>query len=223
VSEEVELRAAPGFLAEEVASELPGLRLGWMTLAGALRDSPPELARRLADLSNRYRGNVVVALRSQPITSAYRSFFRQIGLDPDISRVPLEEIALARLAHGRFRSHDLVRDALSIALIETGVAVWALDASVVDVGGLGIRLSVDGDRLGASEYAQHLHPGRLAVADASNVHALLFGDIARGHEVTRRTERIALFSIGVDGVPDIHVEEALWIAVEALRAGGGGP
>jgi DNA/RNA-binding domain of Phe-tRNA-synthetase-like protein len=216
---DAELRAAPGFVAGEVASELSGLRMSWLTVDARLKHSPPEVAGRLAALSNRYRGNVVVALRSQPVTSAYRAFFRQIGLDPDVSRVPLEEIALARLAFGRFRSVDLVRDAVSIALIETGVGVWALDAEVVDAGGLGIRLSAEGETVGSGVLADYLRPGRLVVADASNIHALLFGEVAQGHGVTRRTRRVALYAVGVDGVPEIHIEEALWIAVEALQAG----
>ena len=96
--------------------------------------------------------------------------------------------------------------------------VWALDADFVDAGGLGIRVTVAGDRLGSSEQANYVPPGRLAVADAQNVHALLFDDeVAPGHRVTPRTERVALFAIGVDGVPAIHIEEALFICVEALE------
>jgi hypothetical protein len=28
---------------------------------------------------------------------------------------------------------------------------------------------------------------------------------------------VALFAVAVDGVPDIHVEEALWVCAELLR------
>ena len=63
-----------------------------------------------------------------------------------------------------------------------------------------------------------LEPGRLVVADATRVHALLFGPVAPEHEVSTATERVTLFSVGVDGVPAIHVEEALWICLEALGA-----
>ena len=92
-----------------------------------MRDSPPELKRRLLDLSSRYRGASVVAMRTQPIPHAYRSFFRQIGLDPDVTRIPSEEAAVARLLHGQFRPENLIDDALLIAVVETGVPVWALD------------------------------------------------------------------------------------------------
>jgi DNA/RNA-binding domain of Phe-tRNA-synthetase-like protein len=219
VAEELDLDAAAGFIEPGVHAEFPGLRLDWVTVVRRARESPPEVKERLRFLSNRYRGASVVAMRTQPIPHAYRAFYRQIGLDPDASRIPSEEVAVARLLHGQFRSSNLLEDALLIALIETGVPVWALDADGVDAGGLGIRTTVDGDRLGTSEYASHVPPGRLAVADARCVHALLFGDVAIGHGVSRRSTRIVLFSIGAPGVPAIHVEEAFWVCLEVLDSG----
>jgi DNA/RNA-binding domain of Phe-tRNA-synthetase-like protein len=214
--EEVELSPAAGFIEPALRDEFPGLRLDWMTVAGRLRDSPPETRQRLHALSNRYRGANVVAMRTQPIPHAYRSFFHQVGLDPDGVRIPSEQAAVDRLLHGQFRSTNLVDDALLIAVVETGVPVWALDADLVEAGGLGIRLSASGDRLGTTESGHPLDSGRLVVADARHVHALLFGDVAPGHGVGSRTQRIALFSVGVQGVPAIHVEEALWMAAEVL-------
>jgi DNA/RNA-binding domain of Phe-tRNA-synthetase-like protein len=215
---EAELGAAAGFIAPELKAEFPGLRLDWVTVRATLRPSPRELKRHLRDLSSRYRGANVVAMRTQPIPHAYRSFFHQIGLDPDVRRIPSEHAALQRLLHGQFTSRNLIDDARLVALVETGVPVWALDADLLDAGGLGIRVTVAGDRLGTSEQASFLAPGRLAVADAQNIHALLFDeDVAPDHRVTPRTDRVALFAIGVDGVPRIHIEEALWICVEALE------
>jgi DNA/RNA-binding domain of Phe-tRNA-synthetase-like protein len=219
VHDGAELCAASGFIAPELRAEFPGLRLDWVTVSARIQPSPRELKRRLRDLSNRYRGANVVAMRTQPIPHAYRSFFHQIGLDPDVRRIPSEHAALHRLLQGQFVPHNLVDDARLVALIETGVPVWALDANVVDAGGLGIRVTVEGDRLGSSDYGHYLAPGRLAVADARNVHALLFDeDVAPGHGVTAQTERAALFAIAVEGVPAIHIEEALWICVEALES-----
>src|SRR5436305_12380532 len=141
--EEVELAAAAGFIAPELAAEFPGLRLDWVTVPVRVRPSPRELKARLRELSSRWRGMSVVAMRTQPIPHAYRTFFRQIGLDPDVDRIPSEEATVARLLYGGFRSSNLVDDALLIALIETGVPVWAVDAELVDAGGLGIRTSLD--------------------------------------------------------------------------------
>ena len=219
MSEHVELRPAPGFIEAGVRDEFPMLRLDWVTVAARRRRSPPEVSDRLKALSSRYRGPSVIAMRAQPIPHAYRSFFHHVGLDPDVTRVPIEDVAVDRLMHGGFRSRDLVDDALLIALIETGVPVWALDADLVDAGGLGIRTTVGGDRLGSSGVGHHLAPGRLVVADAHCVHALLFGDLAPGHEVRTRTERIVLFTVGVPGVPTIHIEEALWLCAEVLQGG----
>jgi DNA/RNA-binding domain of Phe-tRNA-synthetase-like protein len=219
VTEDVELTAAAGWIEHELRTEFPGLRLDWVTLDGRIAPSSRHVQRRLAQLSNRYRGASVVAMRTQPIPHAYRAFFHQVGMDPDGSRIPSEEAAVARLLQGHFRSQNLLEDALLIALVETGVPVWALDADLLDPGGLGIRTTVAGDRLGSSEYAHHLAPGRLVVADARRVHAELFGELAPGHEVTARTSRIALFAVGVEGVPEIHIEEALWVCLETLAAG----
>jgi DNA/RNA-binding domain of Phe-tRNA-synthetase-like protein len=172
---------------------------------------------RLRALSNRLHGGSVVAMRTKPIPHAYRAFFRQIGLDPDLVRIPSEEAAVARLLHGGFRSQDLVSDALLIGTVETGIPVWALDADRIDATGLGIRTTVEGDTLGSGEH--HVPAGRLAVADSTHVLGLLFGPIVPDHGVAAHTDRIAVFAVGVEGVPEIHIEEALWICGEALLSG----
>jgi DNA/RNA-binding domain of Phe-tRNA-synthetase-like protein len=212
----VELEAATGFVGPGLREEFPGLRLCWAAVGASRRASPRPVKQRLRGLSNRYHGASVVAMRTQPIPHAYRAFFRQIGLDPDANRIPSEEAALARLLQGGFHPRDLIADALLIALVETGVPVWALDAALVDSSGLGIRTTVSGERFGSSEH--RLPAGRLVVADPQHIHALLFGAIAPGHEPGPRCKRVALFSVGVEGVPAIHVEEALWTAAETLAA-----
>lgn len=220
MSDELELAAAPGFVEEPLPTEFPGLRLSWVTVDARPRPSPRPVRQRLGTMSNRYHGASVVAMRTQPIPRAYRSFFRQIGLDPDVNRIPSEEIAVARLLHGGLRVEGLPADALRIALVETGVPVWALDADHVDVAGLGLRLSVAGEPFGIDHHP--LGARRLVVADARAAHALLFGPIAPGHEVRRTTSRLTLFAVGVEGVPDIHLEEALWICADVLSTATGG-
>ena len=42
-------------------------------------------------------------MRERPIPWAYRVFFRQIGLDPDRTRTPVEQLALDRLHDGAFK------------------------------------------------------------------------------------------------------------------------
>jgi DNA/RNA-binding domain of Phe-tRNA-synthetase-like protein len=214
---ELELTAAPGFIEPRVKGEFPGLALAWTTLEVQPRSSSPRaVSQRLRQLSNRWHGASVVAMRTQPIPHAYRTFFRQVGLDPDATRIPSEEAALNRLLYGGFRSTGLLEDALLIALIETGVPVWALKAELVDAAGLGIRTSQAGERFGNAEAA--LPAGRLVITDGSTAHGVLFGPLAPGHEADRRTTRLTLFSVGVPGVPAIHLEEALWSCAEILNS-----
>lgn len=213
--------AAPGWCAREVEQELPGLRLliteAQVARTGPLTgESPRDIKWRLRELSNRYRGPVAVGVRREPIPAAYRIFFRHIGLDPDVVRTPIEAAVLERMLRGGFLSGGLLEDVLLIALVDTGVAVWALDAQSVD-GPLGIRASGEGERLGRSSDAPALPAGRLVVADASAPLAILFGELAPGHEPETGTPRLALFAVQVAGVPDLYVEEALWSCRSALE------
>ena len=168
--------------------------------------SAPEVRDLLGELSNRLRGSQAVMLRRQPVPWAYRVFHRHIGLDPDVDRTRVEALALERLKAGGFLSRNSLDDALTVATMETGVGVWALDADRL-AGALGIRVATDGEVAGA---------GRLVVADDAGAVAVLFGDPAPGRGVTRRTTRMRLFAVQVAGVPSIYVEEALWRCQELL-------
>lgn len=205
-----------GFVQPAVADEFPGLCLWWAGVAARRRGSPRSIAERVRELSSRYRGATVVAARTKPIPHAYRSFFRQIGLDPDVARIPSERAALARLRQGGFESVDLIADVCLIALVETGIPVWALDAAAVGDDGLGIRTVTESDLERARERGEWLEPGSLAVGGRDAVHCLLFGDPLPGHGVRARTRRVVLFAIGVDGVPELALEEALHTCLELL-------
>ena len=143
-----------GFVDPTVHAEFPGLRLRWVSAPARVAPSPPALVGQLRELSNRYRGGGVVAMRTKPVPQAFRAFFRQIGLDQDAA--------------------------------------------------LGIRVAADPA------------PESLVVGDGDRVCAVLFEDPLPGHAVGPRTRRVTLFAVAVDGVPEIHVEEALWCALDLL-------
>lgn len=206
-----------GWVDYEVAEEFPGLRLHAMEIEGGTGRSPRALKTQLRMLSDRFHGAQAITMRNAPVPHAYRVFFRGIGMDPDRTRTPIEAAALERLRHGGFQARNLVADALLIALVETGVPVWALDGGQVD-GPLGIRTARAAERLGGGELAPDLPEGRLIVADAERPVAELFGEVAPSHEPTSDTTRLRLYAVQVAGVPAIHVEEALWLAVSALRS-----
>ena len=93
-------------------------------------------------------------LRQRPIPWAYRVFFRHIGLDPDQTPTPIEQLALDRMHDGRFKSRNRLDDALTIAMVEVGVALLAFDADRVEgpagPAALGRGRAVRGPRLAAA-------------------------------------------------------------------------
>jgi DNA/RNA-binding domain of Phe-tRNA-synthetase-like protein len=194
----------------DIAAEFPDLRLHELTLAARSGPSPPELRERLRLLSDRFRGPQAIALRQQPIPHAYRVFFRHLGLDPDEQRTPVEALALERLKHGGFLPRSTLDDALTLAIMETGVPVWALDADRVE-GELGLRPARRGEDVPA---------GRIVVADDAGPTGVLFGALAPGRGVSPETTRMTLLALQVAGVPDIHVEEALWTVSDILGEEG---
>jgi DNA/RNA-binding domain of Phe-tRNA-synthetase-like protein len=206
-----------GWIAPELREEFPGLGLRYLLLERGSGRSPRELKARLARMSDRFSGPQAIALRHKPIPYAYRVFFRQIGLDPDEQPTPVEALALERIKRGGFISQNLLDDALTIATIESGIALRAFDADRAK-GRLGIRTSVEGEPLEGRPGA--LPTGTLVIADEARPLALLFGAIASGRGVNPKTERMLLVSIQVKGVPDIAVEEAVWLAASIVRAGG---
>jgi len=195
---------AEGWVADDVREEFPDLRLRTMAVPRGSGKSPPEIRERLRLLSDRFRGAQAIAMRRAPIPSAYRVFFRHVGLDPDTHRTPVEEAAVRRLVHGGFKATNLLDDALLIALVETGVPLWALDADQVSEP-LGIGTVPD---------------GRLAVSDADGPLGTLFGEIATGKGVTKQTNRMLIYTVQVPGVPGVFVDEAMWTCLGVLSDEG---
>jgi len=204
-----------GWVAPLIASEFPGLGIAWVEVDARPGKSPEPVRRRLRDLSDRTYGSQAIRLRERPIPWAYRVFFRQIGLDPDRTRTPVEQMTLDRLHDGGFRSNGLPKDALSIAIIETGVALRAFDADRVE-GRLCIRDSAPGESLAGMP--GEMAKGTLVIADDSRPLGLLFGSTAEGVRVERGSRRVAVAAIQVKGVPQIAVEESLWMAAATLEA-----
>ena len=205
----------PGWVDRELTEEFPGLALLTLTVERGSGRSTREVKERLRILSDRFSGGQAINMRHQPIPWAYRVFYRHIGLDPDVQRTPVEEIALERMKQGGFKSRNLLDDALTIAIIESGVAVRAFDADRVS-GALGIRPSGPGEELEGRP--GELPAGTLVVADERRPLSLLFGALAAGRGVSPKTKRTLFVAVQVGGVPAIAVEEALWLAAGVLRS-----
>jgi DNA/RNA-binding domain of Phe-tRNA-synthetase-like protein len=189
-----------GWVAPQLTAEFPGLGIAWVEVDAKPRKSPEPVRRRLRILSDRVYGAEAIRLRERSVPWSYRVFFRQIGLDPDRTRTPVEERIFDRLRDGGFVSRGLVADALTIAIVETGVALRAFDADRCE-GRLCIREAAS----------------TLVVADEAKPLGLLFGETAEQAHVTRESRRIAIAAIQVGSVPQMSVEEALWMAAATVE------
>ncbi len=203
-----------GWVAPHLAAEFPGLGIAWIEADCRPAKSPEPIRQRLRGLSDRFFGAHAIHMRERPIPWAYRVFFRQIGLDPDRIRTPVEQLALDRLHDGAFKSRGLPADAITIATVETGVAMRAFDADQIQ-GELCVRDSAPGESLAGRP--GELPQGTLAIADELAPVGLLFGASADGRGVDQGTRRVALVAVQVNGVPQIAVDEALWMAAAALE------
>lgn len=206
-----------GWVAPHIRAEFPGLGIAWIEVDAQPGRSPEPVRHRLRDLSDRFYGAQAIHLRERPIPWAYRVFFRQIGLDPDRTRTPVEQLAFERIRAGAFVSDGLPADALTVATVETGVALWAFDADRLD-GSLCIRDSAPGEELAGRP--GELTRGTLAIADLKRPVGLLFGATGEGYEVGPQSRRLAIVAVQVKGVPQIAVSEALWMAAATIGAAG---
>jgi DNA/RNA-binding domain of Phe-tRNA-synthetase-like protein len=213
--EQWEVAPEAGWVDRTLAEEFPGLSIVSTSIETTTGRSPEALKERLRSLSDRIAGAQAIQLRQKPIPWAYRVFFRHIGLDPDTTRTPIEQLIFDRMHDGRFVSRNRVDDALTIAMVEVGVALRAFDADRVE-GRLGLRLSVDDERFEGR--TSPLPEGTIVVADETRALGILFDRTAEGRGVGRGTGNVLLAAVGVRGVPDIALEEALWVAGSALRA-----
>jgi DNA/RNA-binding domain of Phe-tRNA-synthetase-like protein len=208
---ELELDLREGWVSPELAAEFPELGLTYAPLEAKPSSSPRSVKRRLRRLADRYTGSKVVHMRQDPVPWAYRVFSRQVGIDPDTDRTPVEGVALRRLVKGGMPSENLVDDAITIAVAETGVPVMAFDGDRVGAS-IGLRLAASGERCAE----RRLAGGQLVVCDEERPLAVVLGEVGAHAGVTEATERMVLAALAVKGVPRISVEEALWTAAETL-------
>jgi hypothetical protein len=174
----------------DVASDFPDLSLSSASFAVPSRSA--QSRERLERLGDRVGAIATGALRTDAVAGAYRAFARQIGLDPDIERNPLDEAAVERLLSGGFSARGAVSEALLIAMLETFVPLWAVDEDRVDGE---LRVDADDDE-------------RLVVRDDSRVLApLMCPPVAPPR---KRSKRVVVYGLRVHGVAQSTVDEALW-------------
>jgi DNA/RNA-binding domain of Phe-tRNA-synthetase-like protein len=212
---EAEVPTRRGWMEPALKREFSGLGLLMTEVEARPARTPRGVKERLRLLSNAVGGRQALSQRREPIASAYRIFFRQIGIDPEESRPPAEAAMLERMRRGGFKSRNTVDDALLVAVVETGVPVRAFDADRL-TGEVGLRISRPQERLGGTGI--ELREGTIVIADERDSIGLVFGETAPDRGVWPETRRMLLCALQVQGVPDISVDEALWTCAEILTS-----
>lgn len=207
-----------GTIALELSDEFPGLEFAYLKVPGGDGRTPPAVRRRLQVVSDRFRVALAPALRQTGVPSAYRAFWRQIGVDPDVVRSPLDEAIHVRLMDGGFLPKGLLYDSLVIASFETLVPIWAMDGDGI-VGGLGVRGAEDGETVEGPAGMLELTDGQLVVADAQGPVVALLSPVGEKRRVTKHSRSIILYCLRVEGVPAMTVAESLNLAAAMLNEG----
>jgi len=198
----------------ELAAEFPGLRADWLSCRCVDYRCDPGVGERLALLASRFNGRQAVELRQQQIPAAYRSFFRQVGIDPDQQPTPIEQAVLGRLLSGGNLPQDRISDGLLLALLETSIPVLAFEASAV-APPIIIRSAEHGELVTDGE----LEPGALILADGQRPLCQLFSAPEQPLAAAAKSESLLLVAVVVPGVSEIASDEALTIAAAAISGG----
>ena len=142
-------------------------------------------------------------MRSRPVPWAYRVLYRHLGIDPDVTRTPVEELVVERLLTRRLLAARACRRTRSRSpRSRPACPVYAVDADTL--AGALVLAPDAGGRLVLADGAGHR---RGAVRDAGA------GAPARAAS----TRALALVAVQAPGVDDIFVEEAVWTAAAAMR------
>lgn len=206
-----------GWVAAELAEELPGLEVYSLAVAARPAKTPDAIRERMRELAGRITGAKVVQSRQDSVPWSYRVLWRRLGVDPDSDRTPVESLMVQRLEHGGLPSHGMPNDAIVVATLETGVPVVVVDAAKVD-GEPGLRPALAGETLGGAEGA--LRRGEVVYADERAPLARLDGEVAADRAVGEETTAMLVCALAAAAVSRIEIDEALWIAAELLEAAG---
>ncbi len=204
-----------GWVAPELADELPGIGVYWLTAAARPAKTPDAIRDRMRAMAGRISGATVVQARQDTVPWSYRVLWRRLGVDPDVDRTPVEALMVQRLEHGGLPSHGMPNDAIVVATLETGVPVIVVDAAKVE-GEPGLRPARAGETLGGAEGT--LRGGEVVYADGREPLARLDGEVAAGRAVGDATSAMLVCALAAPAVSQIEIDEALWTAVELLEA-----
>jgi DNA/RNA-binding domain of Phe-tRNA-synthetase-like protein len=194
-------------------AELGGIEL-WTTTVALGRGAEGAGRERLGRLSGSLRAAERIRERAGRLAHpAYPAFERQLGLDPAVPPTALEREAREVVVTGRLLPVDPYHDVRLAILAEVGVPLGALDARRTR-GPWRVRPATGAERWGGHGVA--VPDGEVVLADADGPVAPVVGDPPCGLRAGGRARAVVLYAIGVPGMPDWEVSEAVWRAARYL-------
>ncbi len=205
-----------GWVAPHIASEFPGLGIAWVEVDAKPGRSPEPVRQRLRDLSDRTYG-----VAGDPPAGTADPLGLPRLLPPDRPRprphphpgraadprpAPRRRLPQPRPAGRRAQRRDRRDRGRAARLRRRGDRGRALHPR--------LRAGGVARRGGRPSWRR----GRWRSPTSAGPVGLLFGPTAEGLGVEKRTRRIAVAAVQVKGVPQIAVEEALWMAAATLEA-----
>lgn len=206
--------ARPGWVDPALAEEFPGLAVAVLECEGPAA-ADPGVSERLAALAGRVRGRSALEMRREPVPAAYRAFYRQVGIDPDVDPTPVEAAVGRRLFDGGIKPPGPLAGALELAVLETGVPVYAFDGGDLS-GPPGIGTGSPGEEVLDPDGARRGVGGKLVLADVDGPLCRLFESPAGRGAPGDRSARLVLAAVGVPGVAEMYLDESLDIAAGAI-------
>jgi DNA/RNA-binding domain of Phe-tRNA-synthetase-like protein len=182
--------AAPGFLT--VSAELAAIvSVGWFTADGVVvREREPRLDAPLAEAASRLRQ----AVEAADLTTAVRTMYKQVGLDPTKTR-PSSEALLRRVKRGDElpRINSLV-DVINWCSVESQLPFGLYDLDAVR-GPVTLRLGQDGEVYAGIRKDEVHVGGRMALADDAGPFGNPSSDSARTMVTTATTRALVVIFV----------------------------
>ncbi len=207
-------KTGAGWVDPALEAEFPGLALMTRGCPGPVA-ADPGVTERLDAVASRVRGRTAVEMRRETVPAAYRAFYRQVGLEPDVEMTPVEAAIGRRLFDGGVKARGPLQSALELAVLETSAPVYALEAGALE-GSPGIRPAAAEEEVAGAEGFPERSPGRLVVADEAGPLCWLFGEAHGRGAASVSSPALMLVTVGVPGVSPMVLDEALDIASGAL-------
>jgi DNA/RNA-binding domain of Phe-tRNA-synthetase-like protein len=201
------LEVSEGVVDEVVAAEFPGLSIHWVDVQCGVGKTPAGLADELALAGQRMRGATIVMASTGTIAAAYRSFARQLGMDPAAVSGSAEAVAMRRLLSGGFLPTGVPNDAATLATLEFGPPITVFDAGLLHGG-----LRIDRATVGGQQHAA----GDLVLADQQQEVGRLFAEPFAQFQSSRKTKALRFAALGPPEIEPSVCRSALQRAAELM-------